>query len=30
VLVGLVFLVYPLDEAFCHRIRDDLALRRLE
>jgi GPH family glycoside/pentoside/hexuronide:cation symporter len=30
VLVGLVFLVYPLDEAFCHRIREDLALRRLE
>jgi GPH family glycoside/pentoside/hexuronide:cation symporter len=30
VLVGLVFLTYPLDEAFCHRIRDDLALRRLE
>jgi GPH family glycoside/pentoside/hexuronide:cation symporter len=30
VLVALAFFFYPLDEEFCHRIRDDLALRRLE
>ncbi len=30
VLVALVFFLYPLDEDFCHRIRDDLAMRRLE
>ncbi len=29
VLVALAFFLYPLDEAFCHRIRDDLAMRRL-
>ena len=27
-LLGLVFFIYPLDEAFCHTIREDLAQRR--
>jgi GPH family glycoside/pentoside/hexuronide:cation symporter len=30
VIVAAVFFLYPLDEEFCHRIRDELAARRLE
>lgn len=30
VLVGVLFLLYPLDESFCHRIREDLERRRRE
>lgn len=30
ILVGTIFFLYPLDEDFCHRIREDLAKRRME
>lgn len=29
-IVAAIFFLYPLDEDFCHRIREDLAQRRLE